>query len=203
MRMTRALTVALSREPAFYEQALELSDMSGNDRDRRLAEIAAGYAPRGPRKRQVIEQLLERTAERIRLGRSRGVPTKELRPFGLAALPVVGACAFYPSDELRPGDAQRGPKAGPAHNASESIWIGAQLVARRGAGRCLRMECNSRAVEGDYCRRCASRASVQRDHNQRVKRMEPVWQSAVANVVGGRLRLRERREMRLAQSRSA
>ena len=181
----RALTVALTLESAFYEQALELSDMSGSDRDRRRAEIVIRYAPRGARRRQVIEQLLEQAAVRISVGRVKRVPTEELRPFGLAALPVVGACAFYPGDELRTGDAQRRPKVGRSHNASKALWIGAQLLARRGAGRCLRLECDNGAVEDSYCRRCASDEAVRLDCNRRLKLMEPVWDSAVANVVGG------------------
>ncbi|MBA3366142.1 MAG: hypothetical protein H0U03_10225 [Actinobacteria bacterium] len=198
----RALSVALAIEPAFYQHAVALSCKKAPSR--RAAErrrLAARYAPRGPQKRELIEELLERVASTIEQARKQqGLPFADIRPWSLAPLANVGGCAFYPGDELREGDARRRPKRGPVHDACEALWAGAQLIARRGSGCCMRLECRSRAAVGDYCPACSSDEAVRRDHNRRVKLMEAVWASAVPHVLGGPSRVRERRIRRSSRT---
>jgi hypothetical protein len=189
----RGLTVALTTEPAFFEQALKLSCIEESGRRASSARrIARAYAPRGPQKCELIALLLLEVAECIEDARGRGLTTEMTRELSLATLAAHGSFAAYVSDALLPGDARRRPKSG-AHDGLETIWEGAQMIARRGAGRCLRLSCTGRARRGDYCAACGSNPDVRRDHNRRLKVLESAWDSAIPHILEIPSKVRARR----------
>lgn len=105
--------------------------------------IAADYIWRGPHARRAIETLLHRAAA-------------EDTP-GMASYAVAntGTRAYWSDADLEPGD--------PVYNLSEgaklTLTLGADIVARRGAKRCI--ECSAKLRAGrrrNYCQACGALA---------------------------------------------
>ena len=120
----RALTDVLSNSDAFYDAARELADTTdAKSYATRREQLAARYAPNGPHKREAIGVLLDRVV--WALGMLDDPDVTNAKQIALAALPGAATTTFYPSGELRPGDARRRPKSGSVHDARRALETGA------------------------------------------------------------------------------
>jgi len=177
----RALTDVLSNSDAFYDAARELADTTdAKSYATRREQLAARYAPNGPHKREAIGVLLDRVV--WALGMLDDPDATNAKQIALAALPGAATTTFYPSGELRPGDARRRPKSGSVHDARRALETGALLIARRGAGQCLNPACEAQAAGGHYCRRCEEKR-IQEDHPARARLIAATWAGAVPHLV--------------------
>jgi hypothetical protein len=60
----------------------------------------------------------------------------------------------------------------------------AQMVVRRGAGRCLNLSCGARANASGYCPPCEHNPAVQRTHNTALKSIGTLWDGAMGGALG-------------------
>lgn len=137
------LGIAFARTELFREQALEVAEDES-----RAEKFAFSYARSGAGKQVVVLMLITASRAPQNLVETR--------------LMNLGFCGAFEDAPLEPGDARYALR--PA--TVESMWRGAQIVAWRGAGLCVRCG-QHHDRDDDYCASCSPKTmrEVRSDDN--------------------------------------
>lgn len=174
----RVLLVGALHELGELRKQAEVVSRKQSASRRRVAarRAARRYVPRGPERREFMAALIERVADRYsQMRREPEQPSlKVMRLRADFALLGAAAYAVYP-DAPQSGDRARRAR----DSYFERLHSGARMVARRGAGRCINLDCDQRSGSVDYCEHCSEDADVQRDHTKRRKTIDELWTSVL------------------------
>lgn len=175
---TVALVCALYGDGALKDAARRVSCLRSDQRRHAAARrYARKYVPRGREPLEYMTELIEHVADRYTETRSEfAEPTS--KDFRVQTDTALLTWASYGFGVDAPGSGDRARRARASHFGR--LHDGAAMVVRRGAGRCINLECERPSGPGDYCRGCASDPDVQRDHNLRRKTIGELWTAVLA-----------------------
>ncbi len=172
------LVGAVWRHSPLRQYANAVSRKKSDQRRRAAAKrYARKYVPRGPQRVDYLTELILCIADRITEAR-RELPQPGSKDIGAWAAAALIPWQSYGWDD---GPAVGGRVRRVRDSHVDRLRKGAKMVARRGSGHCINLECPLAAGDDtDYCAGCAVDADIQRDHNLRRKAIDEVWTAALA-----------------------
>jgi len=180
----RAFGVVLTEHEEFWEHVAELeADRSAGERLARL------YVRRDQGGRvAAVRTYLERAAEVAEMGRD----------YQCMRAWATGGRAWWDDAPLEPGQPVQLPLR---PDVVQTITFGAYRVARRGAGRCVALQCQELRGpnRGEYCARCATESRRPREAEEGERAL---FDALIPAVLGGPSKQRARRIRRAAPPRA-